>query len=151
MTPLIACRRAGKRTAAPFGDKQQQPDVQQQTAAPAALANKQPIAADSRHPNIQYHAYNIHHTQQAYANRYHPFLHQLQHGNRQEAAVLQPIQDMQRLEFSTLPGLAILLREHPQLSSKLVWHPCGTQVLDAEAMQTVPQNGRTWHRSGMDA
>lgn len=61
----------------------------------------------------------------------------------QQTVVLQPTRTCRDLQPAS--GLAILLREHPQLSSKLVWHPCGKQSPDAEAMQTVPQNGQAGH------
>ena len=85
------------------------------------------------------------HTMQTYTSRYHPLTNLLPASGRHEAAVLQPMQATQHHDVNILHGVAILIREHPHLSSHLVQHSCGKLVLNAGAMQTVQQHRREWH------
>ena len=133
----LRCRRAGKNVTVTSGtplQHAQQPQTQR--GKPAAAAAKQ--------PNTQYLAYNVEHTLASYPSRYHPLREQLGCSTRDATAVLQPVQDMQQLDDRVLAGVSILVREHPELCSKLERHPCGKYILSSTAMQTVPQNGRAW-------
>ena len=139
------CRQAGK-------DNASQNTVQAPHFKQPCRPRAQPAAA-AELPNIQFHAYSMQHTQQMYAARYHSLPELLDCNERHAVAVLQSIVDSQILDDSVISGVSILQREHPQLSSHLVWHPCGhlvwhpcgKHILNEAAMRTVPQNGCAWH------
>ena len=120
----------------------------QDAAAPATSKapkqhQKTPAAARDKQPDPMFHAYNVKHTVHTYPNRYHPLSNLLQSSSRSETAVLQPVQAAEQAD-SPLPGVAMLVHEHPELQSDLVLQPSGNYMLSEAAMKRAPQNGRAW-------
>ena len=106
--------------------------------------HQQPTAVREKQPDTLYHAYSAEHTLQVYPDRYHPLSNLLQPSSRSETAVLQPMHVAEQADSSILPGVAILIREYPELQPCLEKHPSGKYVLSEAAMQRVPQSGDAW-------
>ena len=130
----LPCRQAGKDHAA--NSSQQQPFTKRRR-----VHMQQPANA----PKKQLNPYNTQHTRAEYADRYHPLKGVLKACSRQKTTALQPIEIADQADDSVLPGVSILTREYPHMSSQLVWHPIGKHVLNEAAMQIVPLNCHAWH------
>ncbi len=125
----LLCRQAGKDNAAKSSQQQ-----------PLAKRRRMHMQQPANAPKKQLNPYNTQHTRAEYADRYHPLKGVLKACSRQESTALQPIGITYQADDSVLSGVSILTREYPHMSSQLVWHPIGKQLLNEAAMQTVPQN-----------